>query len=340
MVLILGADPIVRPKYQAQAIDHLVTSTKLNDNAALSFYHLAFCQAEARAIEPALASIRRSLELDSRNVQAWHLLALILTAQNDWDAAARAGEAGVSVWEQDDEKEISDEEQGADATVTSKDFAGEQQEATAQENEPLLLPSGNFHPPHIDSQPPASALTRAKRLENVIRLRMTLNVIAERTQGAEVAMLRQQELFAFFSARSGKNRYSGAGSGHYSRGLTGSTSFTSEPKERDLGGSYISINVDPVQPSIPQQGPLMSCKSSNVGHVLTRQSSRLLHSRSTQWGIRIAQLSLAGPSLLPQVCHLEDRRLLARQTHARTLIVPRTNKGQEGGSVSCAEQRG
>jgi hypothetical protein len=90
-------------------------------------------------------------------------------------------------------------------------------------------------------------LTRAKRLENVIKLRMTLNVITEKMLGAEVAMLRQQELFAFFSARSGKNRASvGGGLG----GLKGSASFTSVPgsagggAKEDLGGSYISINVD------------------------------------------------------------------------------------------------
>jgi len=111
--------------------------------------------------------------------------------------------------------------------------------------------SGSFHPPHIDSKPPPSALTRAKRLENVIKLRMTLNVITEKMLGADLAMLRQQELFAFFSARSGKNRASvGGGLG----ALRGSSSFTSVPgsagggPKEDLGGSYISINVDRAPP--------------------------------------------------------------------------------------------
>jgi hypothetical protein len=155
----------------------------------------------------------------------------------------------VSVWEQDEEAELSNEEASGpdDPNVSSKDFASAYPVSVPFKNDPLLLPSGSFHPPHIDAKPPQSALTRAKRLENVIKLRMTLNVITEKMLGTEVAMLRQQELFAFFSARSGKNRASvGGGLG----GLRGSTSFTSVPgsaggnAKEDLGGSYISINVD------------------------------------------------------------------------------------------------
>jgi hypothetical protein len=171
-----------------------------------------------------------------------------MTAQNDWEDAAKAGEAGVSVWGQDEDKELSEEEAvvSNDPAVSSRDFGSATGDrSTTRTTEPLLLPSGSFHPPHIDSKPLRSALTRAKRLENVIRLRMTLNVIAEKTLGAETAMLRQQELFAFFSGRSGRNRFSGAGG--YSKGLTGSGSFSSiTNQEKGLGGSYISVDIPTV----------------------------------------------------------------------------------------------
>lgn len=191
------------------------------------------------------------------------MLALILTAQNDWDAAAKAGEAGVSVWEQDEEKELSEEEAVTpdDAAVASKDFGSALEDAsTDTATEPLLLPTGNFHPPHLNSKLPYSALTRAKRLENVIRLRMTLNVITEKTQGADMAMLRQQELFAFFSGRSGKNRT--AGGVGLSKGLTGSASFSGVPnQEKDLGGSYISIDVPAIiAPADGQGTSLIACE--------------------------------------------------------------------------------
>jgi hypothetical protein len=226
----------------------LKLATQLNPSSALAYYHLASCQAQARSIEAASESIRQSLELDSRNVQAWHLLALLLTAQKDWDAASKAGEAGIAVWEQDEDNELSNEELSLgtsdDPNIASKDFAGvTRRDAVQSDNEPLLLPSGILHQPHFDSQPPASAVSRAKRLEHVISLRMTMNVVAEKILGQEVAMLRQQELFAFFSGRSGKNR--GLNGGIGARGLVGSQSFSSIANAKDdLGGSYVSINVD------------------------------------------------------------------------------------------------
>jgi len=260
-VLTTGVDPTIRPKYQAQGINHLKLATQLNPNSALAYYHLASCQAQARSIEAASESIRRSLELDSRNVQAWHLLALLLTAQKDWEAASKAGEAGIAVWEQDDQEEISDEEATAssdDPNIASRDFAGASRTAATElNNAPLLLPSGEFDPLQIGSNPPASALSRAKRLENVISLRMTMNVVAEKILGQEVAMLRQQELFAFFSGRSGKNR--GVHGGIGSRGLVGSQSYSSVQNAKDdLGGSYISINVDRNVPEKPDAEGVIS----------------------------------------------------------------------------------
>lgn len=64
---------------------------------------------------------------------------------------------------------------------------------------------------------------------------MTLNVITEKMQGAEVAMLRHQELFAFFSARSGEGRRQfGYGSG-------GMGTLPSMSTVGGLGGSYVSV---------------------------------------------------------------------------------------------------
>jgi hypothetical protein len=206
------------------------------------YYHLAYCHAEARSIDAATDSIRTALEQNQANVQAWHLLALLLTAARDWAGAAKACEAGVSVWEAEedvDDKEESDLEvfskpSASDRSVEANDFAKVRPSLAAPpvtSSPPLLLSSGVFQPP---KPAPPPKLSKTKRLEHVIRLRMTLNVIVEKTQGAEVAMLRHQELFAFFSARSGKNRKQFG----YAKGIRGVTPSASVV---GLEGSYVSV---------------------------------------------------------------------------------------------------
>ncbi|KAK8845479.1 hypothetical protein IAR55_006192 [Kwoniella newhampshirensis] len=259
-----GVESLVRPNYQAQAINHLIASTSLNPTPS-AFYHLSYCQAEARSIETAIDSIRTSLELDSRNLQAWHLLALLLSAKRDWESAIKACEAGVSIWEEDEELHAGEDGFGGgdvvlDANVEARDFAVvpltpsiAQPPATLQ-SRPLLHRDGCF--PDLDVTPPSTTpLSRSARLEHVIRLRMTLNVVIEKTQGPEAAMLKQQELFAFFSARSGRNRntlgYSpGFGKGGGMKSVTSSGSLAAmgsvaggEDGGRGLGGSFVSVGI-------------------------------------------------------------------------------------------------
>ena len=243
-----GSDPTTRPAYQSQSLDHLIAATRLDPNSSIGLYHLAFCQAEARSIEPATESVRGALELDSRNVQAWHLLALLLAAQSDWAGAAKAGEAGVSVWEQEDEVDREEDEgplrnpSENNPTVEAKDFAAPSSSSTSNNMtqtsaEPLLLPSGAFATSHMSTASiTVTPLSRTKRLEEIIRLRMTLNIIAEKVQGPEVAMHRQQELFAFFSARSGKQRGQG-----FARGMA-STMSAASFVERRRRESFASVD--------------------------------------------------------------------------------------------------
>ncbi len=250
---------ISRPTYQAQAIDHLQTSIKLNSSSPTAWYHLAYCQAEARQIRPATESIRTTLELDSSNVQAWHLLCLLLTAQGDWKSAVTAGEAGVGVWEsaeEESEEMLSEQFQigvtvvDQDPTVESKDFALTSSSPTpspetssssppksksSTQPSHILLSSGYILP--LPLTPLTMPIPKSKRLEQVIQLRMTLNVITEKVSGAEQAMLRQQELFAFFSARSGRNRLGRGASSILATGTGGSPSFVgTRERERQVSG--------------------------------------------------------------------------------------------------------
>ncbi|RXK37161.1 hypothetical protein M231_05530 [Tremella mesenterica] len=252
-----GADPTTRPTYQAQAINHLTAATSLNPKSASAFYHLAYCQAEARSINSATESVGQALELDPQNLQAWHLLALLLTASADWSGAMKACEAGVTVWEDDEASSDQDDlldptgppgnPDDGDPMIESKDFAitPAVPSPLTSSSAILLSTSGTLRPPDRRFKPP---VPRWKKLDNVIRLRMTLNIIVEKMQGPEVAMLKHQELFAFFSLRSGRHRQN---FGYQRNGFQNVNSATSV---RDLGGSYVSIKF-PTQPSTLVSSP-------------------------------------------------------------------------------------
>lgn len=240
---IIGTDHDTRPKYQSEAINHLLTANKVEPSSADILYHLSYAQAEARLVDDAILSVRTALEIDSGNVQSWHLLALLLTAKGDWEGARKACDTGVSVWEADESADdiVEDEEIAApalDAGVESHDFAASPSRSmTAMSSSmsvspapSLLRPSGSLTSLPL---PTKMKTPRTRRLQNVIRLQMTLNVIIEKVDGAAAAMICQQDLFAFFSARSGEGRRQFG----YSAGVVGS----SMRSIAGLGGSYISV---------------------------------------------------------------------------------------------------
>lgn len=226
-----------------------------------AFYHLAYCLGEAREIEQGVAAVKTALELDQQNVQVWHLLALLMTASKDWEGAAKACEAGIRVWEEDEEDSAEEiEESGlpgiAEPNVGSKDFATAQPATLPAENTPsapLILGSGALRSHQPYKQPPSS---RSKKLENVIRLRSTYKVIVEQTQGPELAMEQAENLFAFFSERSGNNRAQYGYRKGLSQGLGESMASV-----RDLGGSYVSVaELGSIRQNTGPRGSVISSK--------------------------------------------------------------------------------
>lgn len=235
-------NPHERANYQSQSLNHLTFSTTISPTPT-SLYHLSHTYAQARKIPQAIDAIRKSLEMDEKNVEGWHLLGVLLTSMRDWEAARMAVEAGWRVWDERDEKERRMEEEGEGTAVedsigtrpeiTSKDFAAPFTNTTG--SSPLVLPTGTFPPlPPLPESPP----TPSSKLAQVIRLRMTLNMIIEKTLGCEEAMVRQQELFAFFSARCSlaaatKQSQSGGGGGGEKKEVP--------DREDGLGESFVNI---------------------------------------------------------------------------------------------------
>lgn len=205
-----GAEATDRPVYQAEAIDHLTSATSAAGNVnGKAYYHLAYAHASARALEPAITAIRVAIELEPTNVQCWHLLALLLTAQGDWTAAETALDVGLRIWEEADTDETED-------GVEAVDFAAPSQPAPKQ---------GSPRP--------------GPELRQILELRMTANVVAEKLHGPEVALAKQQELFHFFSQRAALVPVPKAES---VRELSGSfvTVTDSAPGPKGLGESMIS----------------------------------------------------------------------------------------------------
>ena len=250
----------------------------MSTKSSQAFYHLAYCLAEARQIESAITAIRTCLELDQQNVQAWHLLALLLSASKDWEGAAKACEAGVGIWEDDEENDAAESEESPtgnpdenEPTVGTKDFASPTATVTLPTEPtsaaPIILRSGAIRSPaSLSATPP----TRSKKLENVIRLRITYKTIIEKTQGAEPAMEEAENLFAFFSARSG----SGRSNFGYRRGLSG-VMGQSMISVKDTGGSYVSVE------------DLQNSMMDNPSHRASMISSELLSYNCSAWLILV-----------------------------------------------------
>lgn len=268
----IGENHLTRPVFQAQGLDHLQAAVDLNPTSSSLMYHIAYARAEARQTDLAVTTVREALELDTNNLEAWHLLALLLTAQKDWQGAMKAIKAGIETWEEMEEclakQEIAVSAKGnslglVDSSIQQKDFAitsapdsrnpsksdTNPGEETVFDNIQLILPTGLLPIDPIFSIKSIPSLSHARRLAKVIQLRMTQAVIVEKVEGPGSAMWRQQETFAYFSARSGYMRPGGATAGEASRANS----------VRDLGGSFVAV---PAAPGM-SMGETQICMSSH-----------------------------------------------------------------------------
>ena len=206
----------------------------------------------------------------------------------------------MSVWEEEEEREMREAEgfgaggnpNDSDPAVETKDFAGISPSspppptvsvsAPQTNSEPLLLPSGEFRPTRVMVRPThPPSVSRVVRLEHVIRLRMTLNVIAEKIHGPEMAMFRQQELFSFFSARSGKNRGQAVPISKVLPSSMSTMSFGPGPNvstsvEKGMEESFVNLTLD----TDPAEAGRME-NEVVAGELLVSRTSGQADSRST-----------------------------------------------------------
>ncbi|KAI1311552.1 hypothetical protein EDD11_003434 [Mortierella claussenii] len=80
-------EPEKRPLLYAQAVESFEKATKIFPEAFDAHYHLAFQLAEMREISKAVTAVKQSLNFNPSHIPSWHLLALLLSSQKDYERA-------------------------------------------------------------------------------------------------------------------------------------------------------------------------------------------------------------------------------------------------------------
>lgn len=87
MGLNVGENSETRAEHHHEAISSLKKAIELDDVSWQTYYELAVEQAETKDIAGATASIGRSLQLNPRHIQSWHLLALLASCNRRYQLA-------------------------------------------------------------------------------------------------------------------------------------------------------------------------------------------------------------------------------------------------------------
>lgn len=156
------AAPTQRVALLDEAKAALEQAVRLDDSASESHYALACVLATRRELESALPHARRALELEPASLDAWHLIVLLRSAQQDWRGA--------------------------------QDLASE---ALAQAESDAAAPQAGVRTQLASFDYPPTALERACAY---MRLLLTHNALLELTSGATAALDDQRELFSAFQA--------------------------------------------------------------------------------------------------------------------------------------------
>jgi hypothetical protein len=207
----------------------LIKSSELDPASASTAYHLSVAQTCTRDIDAAILSARHAVELNPKEIRAWHLLGLLLTAKEDWQGAQTVLELGVESAEDEGYDTMTAHDEGATTRnespangILSHDYA----EGSPSPNRvngshtpdprspspkvnrdivPTLLPPSTTHllpsstlllPIPDIHQPPI-----AERFDQSIQIRLTQLAITELVEGTDSANLKWPSLFTFFSEK-------------------------------------------------------------------------------------------------------------------------------------------
>ncbi|SPO37287.1 uncharacterized protein PSFLO_02760 [Pseudozyma flocculosa] len=203
--LAVQAEPSRRTELQSEALALLTASIQLDGQSSEAYYALGYLQAETRDIAGAIHSARKAVELEPADVDAWHLLVLLVSAQKRFKDAFRIAEVAIAEAEADDKA-------AAAASASSTPGPTANGAAAVKGNgapvpAPALAAATPIASPAVQVDAPSQLLsvdyppTAAQRSESLLRLMLTYTALEEALDGVESAIEGQRELFAFFHRR-------------------------------------------------------------------------------------------------------------------------------------------
>ncbi|KXN92633.1 Putative cargo-transport protein ypp1 [Leucoagaricus sp. SymC.cos] len=213
-------DPYTRPQRLQDAHRCFILSIQVQPTSS-GYYHLALSFVRSgpwRDLDKAVESAGLALESDPKEIRYWHLLGLLLTAQEKWKEAAEILERGAEL-----DKEVAGELEGEDdEEEEAEPVATDSTAGTGETQGNAELPSPDTENAYETAYalgetettiPPASGLVRSileknppsKRdvYEYSLQLRMTQAALTEVVEGPEGAELKWVEVFSWIAEKKG-----------------------------------------------------------------------------------------------------------------------------------------
>lgn len=172
-----------RSVVQDEALSLLKQAVTYDDQSSETFFQLGLLQNEMLETASAIRSARRAVELEPANVEYWHLLTLLVSAQKDARGALQVAEEGLAEAEDDEEAELSPTGQTNGVRPGSRGGSGSNVGARTS------LLSMDY--------PPNSR----ERNVSILQLMITHNSLEELVEGTQAAIEAQREIFDFFHRR-------------------------------------------------------------------------------------------------------------------------------------------
>ncbi|KZV70944.1 TPR-like protein [Peniophora sp. CONT] len=185
------ADHLTRPTHLTSALNHLERSISLHPTPS-AHHHLALALSRpipGRDLDRAIENARAAVEGDARQIRYWHLLGLLLVANEDLEAARGVLDVAIQLSDADDED-------GDDAPSSAP--AHVEPVSILPTDATSIPPSSTLLTP-LPSHPPP---TPSERFAQATQIRMSSLALTELADGAEGAGERWVEVFAWFAERS------------------------------------------------------------------------------------------------------------------------------------------